>query len=159
MCEPATIMLAISAASTLAGASAASKNAKNQIALTNQAMSDQQVQSNLQASGQKMDRAKQAEAERARLRVAAAESGISGITPGTLLMDSFMQQGQDVSNIAFNADSRSNAATQEALARNTQASNTVPSFMETGLAIAGHVASYDAKTGNVFNGGEKYAGS
>lgn len=100
MCLPAAAVLAMTTiASTAYGVYTTRKNAINQEkALRNtQAIQAQQIHD--QKSVQANDRIHQAQVERARLRAASAESGLSGISVTDVLDNVDFHAGIDVANI------------------------------------------------------------
>ena len=106
MCEP-TLALAIgSAVMGYVGqndqAQAQMDSAGRQQELMNQQITEQQGQIQDQASLETTERNKQGMIERAQMATIAGESGALGISSDRLVMDSFMQEGQDVSSLERN---------------------------------------------------------
>lgn len=144
MCEPTLI---ISTMMTVAGSISARNAAKDQINATNERAYQQQTQINASANMDQFQRAQQARSERAAIRAAAGESGLSGNSIFAQLQESYMNQGLSYGTSEYNRKNGVLSSQQEAQARNTQASNAAPTGFETGLAIAGHVANYDTRSG------------
>jgi hypothetical protein len=113
------------------------------------------------SSNEMSERAKQAAVEQARIRNAASESGVSGLSVGTLLADSIFQEGQDRSGIITNTQSalmqnnnRLQGARASAMSSSNQGYNDAAkanaarmSPLSAGLQIAGSVALYGDKAG------------
>lgn len=147
MCDAVTAALVISTVSAITGAQGAAAAAKSQINAQNEAAEVQQNQINAQVSLDKFERAKAARAERATMRAAAGESGVAGTSVNDLLIDSLMQQGRDMSIMEYNRENKIASSQAEQKARNVEAANSVPSNLETGLAIAGAANTYADRKG------------
>lgn len=135
MCEPTTILMGASAA---IGAFGAHKNAKAQSTNMAKQQSVQADQQHAAASAKAGERAKQSRAERARLRVAAGESGVTGQSFEAQLMDSVFQEGQDQAMIERNLDNAIEAGNAQTATAFSNVNN--PSLLESGLQIASATA-------------------
>lgn len=116
MCEPATVTAVIAGVMAVAGAAttavsinAANNQAEAQVDAANKSaaadyisQTTQQDQVNQQAAQEKMQRAQQAMAERAKLRVTAGESGVGGLSPMKDIAETYMNQGLDASTLETN---------------------------------------------------------
>lgn len=142
MCDPASAMLAISVASSVAGGIGSNKQARAQIEANNAAATAQQDQLNAQAALDTQERSRQGARERATMRVSAGESGVAGASPLGMLMDSLFQEGYDNSITEYNRSNAVEASSRENYARNVDAAGRAQSALETGLQIAGATASY-----------------
>jgi len=80
------------------------------------------------------ERVKQGRAERARLRVAAGEGGVSGQSVNAVMMDAAFQEESDVDRIGTGAKFEQRAS--EARFKSGLASVKNPGMLETGLGIA-----------------------
>ncbi len=103
MCEPTTIMLGISLVAGAVSAVGQRRSAKGQMAA---AATQRQVQGeeiSAKAGREAGERVKQGRAERARLRVAGGEAGISGNSFAASLMDVAFQQNEDVTAVLQDA--------------------------------------------------------
>lgn len=105
----AVISAAAAAASTTMSIQAANNQAEAQVDAANKAsaadyvsQTTQQEQVNQQAAQEKMQRAQQAMAERAQLRVTAGESGVGGLSPMKDIAETYMNQGLDASTLETN---------------------------------------------------------
>jgi hypothetical protein len=103
------VMAAAAAASTTMSIQAANNQAEAQVDASNKAaaadytsQTTQQDQVNQQAAQEKMQRAQQAMAERAKLRVTAGESGVGGLSPMKDIAETYMNQGLDASTLETN---------------------------------------------------------
>lgn len=157
MCEPTTIMLAISAASAVTSYVSANQNAEAQAKASNDATAlsyeqntVRQGQINDQSALDKSERVKQGMLERAKMATIAGESGALGLSSDRLLADSFMQEGTDIASLEKN---RQNNQVQTGYA-NRQAEATGKSeinkaeankgnLLQTGLQIGGEYVRYD----------------
>lgn len=136
MCEPATIIMGVTA---VISAYSANKNAKDQAENMGNAQDAQADQKHAADSVAAGERVKQGNAERSRLRVAAGESNVAGQSFEAEMMDSAMQQDQDIGVIELNT---ANASAAQAAQLSTAFSNVNnPSLVESGLQIGGAVYS------------------
>lgn len=146
MCSP---MLAITAASAVMGyvqqsqmASAQTSAINASVQAQNDATARQYQQTQEQAAQDVSERAKEAMVERARLRVFAGESGLSGASVDRLGNISRMNEGTDLTTIESN---RKNTLEQlhleargaSAKAQSSLNSITQPNLIGSGLQIAG----------------------
>lgn len=132
MCDATVIIMA---ASAIYSASETQKNAKRQERALREQQAVEQSENDRAISVQADDRAKQARAERARLRAMSAESGVAGLSIDELLGNVDMQAGTDIARIEQNGYSRARAS-QTNLNSNLnriEQSN----WVGTGLQIAG----------------------
>lgn len=154
MCEPATIaMIAITAASTAVTYSQQQNSAKAQVqAIQNDyanqqvQLQEQQFQTNAQSQQAMSERARQAQAERSRLRVAAGEAGLAGGVYDSLLRDSYVQEGSDLSILESNRSARMQQSKVDGQSLQSHAKSNLnqvkrPSAVAAGLQIAGSAAS------------------
>jgi len=133
MCAPAAA-LAVTALSAAYGVYTTEKNAKNQAKALSVQAKKQQEQIYDQKSLQANTRMQQARAERARLKAASAESGLTGVSITDMLNDVDFKAGTDVAQIdRATADEldNSNSALQSAYNRIQQ-----PDYLAAGLQIA-----------------------
>ena len=105
----ALIQLAVTIASVAyqaqqssAAADSATHSAENAAAADYAAQYTEQEQVNAAAAQESGERARQAMIERARLRVSAGESGLSGITPQKEQSEVYMQEGLDAATLEVN---------------------------------------------------------
>jgi len=138
MCEPTTL-LAISIATSVASAGAgiyaqnqAGKAQADALQTQAQAQADEQT---AVAELEMGTRVKQARAERARMRVAAGESGISGASFEAQLSNSMFQQNQD--NAITALDTRFANRANEARLGSGLAQIQLPTIASAGLQLAG----------------------
>lgn len=110
MCEPTTIMAVATLAASAYGLNEQRKSAKRNERFARAAEEEATRQDYYNRSVSAQDRAQKARAERARLRAAAAETGLAGVSTGDLLRDVDFQGGQDVALIqqGFNFDNINN---------------------------------------------------
>lgn len=139
MCEPTTLM-ALSIASTVAGAAATNASARNQAAAINEQARIQQSQINAQASQEQFERAREGNRERGAIRVAAGEAGVAGGSVRNQLMDSLFQEGMDSSVVESNREN--SIAASQAENRSRVASLKTASALETGLEIGAIYTDY-----------------
>lgn len=107
---------------------------------------EQQRQNNAAAAQEMSERAREAQIERARLRVISGESGLSGISTDRIENASRFSEGYDIATIEAN---RKNASTQlynEAKSLRAQSQSRLnsinrPSIIGSGLQIVGSIAS------------------
>lgn len=92
------------------GAYTTKENARKQEKAYRQAQAVQEDQTRDQISVQANERTRQARAERARLRAASAESGVSGLSIDDILNNVDFQSGMDISNMQANQSNRVNAS-------------------------------------------------
>lgn len=135
MCEPTTILMGLSIATAAAGAVAQADTAKQRQRSVNEQADARAEEINAQKTIEAGERVKQARAERARLRVAAGEAGIGGVSFEDQLFDSFLQEDLDLGNLAKDKEFQLRAT--EANRRSGLAQSQGPSALETGLNIAG----------------------
>lgn len=128
-------------------------------------LEEQSNQITASASNELSERAKSAAIEQARIRTASAESGVAGLSVGTLIADSAFQEGADRGGIITNfqnkqkqnnnelkganarAASQSNSGYNEANNTIQRANSSRQSLLSTGLQIAGSVGSYGVSQG------------
>ena len=151
MCEPTTIMMAISAVSagvSYIGGQQQADNAQtasnNAAQLEYQQINEKQQQINQQSALDQSERNKQGLLEQAKISTIAGESGALGISSDRLMLDSFMQEGTDMASLEKN---RVNAIKQtgwegkqaqgSAGVRNASIAGSRPNLIGTGLQIAG----------------------
>lgn len=156
MCEPTTIMLAISAASAglsyVEGQSTARRMAEasnESTELAYQQENERLQQVNEQSALDKSERIKQGMLERAKVATIAGESGALGLSSDRLVLDSFMQEGTDIASLEknrLNQEKQSGWSNKQAEAtgqsNNNNAYSKAPSLLSTGLQIGGEVAAY-----------------
>jgi hypothetical protein len=158
MCEPTTIMLAVSAVTSAVGAvaeyqqtksSAAAQetNLQNSMAEQQSALNVQQVQVNEQTAQQVSERAKQALIERGHMIAAGADSGVEGSNQARLINGSQMAEAQDMATLDANrrAAEGQNQLQKRGIVTQTQgALNQIkqPSLVGTGLKIIGAGADF-----------------
>lgn len=158
MCEPTTIMLGISAASSAmayvggqqnaaATASAARDNLNRQAVV----QTEQQTQLNAQATDKKTQAQRQAEIAQGRLAAVSGESGVA-LNGDILLRDSEMAKATDIATIEANRvasikQSKNDMGALETNADNItmDAYNKAPTLIGTGLQIGGAYADYKSK--------------
>lgn len=131
MCNP-LVALAVSTAISLAASKAAANAQKKSIEANHEqqqeASLEQQRQINAESANEQQQRAIQGNVERGRMRVAAGEAGVGGLTTQRLLSDSYFQEASDIAVIEGN---RGNSAAQSQLkAKSNRAEN------QSGLNIA-----------------------
>ncbi len=112
---------------------------------------EQQRQNNAAAAQQMSERAREAQIERARLRVLAGESGLSGVSTDRIENASRFNEGYDIATIEANRLNASKQITNEAKGIRAQSQsklNTIdrPSLIGTGLQIVGSIAQTGAET-------------
>lgn len=107
----------LTAASAGVGLYRAERNADRQAAAVRQAAEIQQDEINDQLSVEANQRARAARAERARIRAASAETGLTGTTIGSLLRDVDFQAGMDIALMEQNAGNRQRAADSQTRSR------------------------------------------
>jgi hypothetical protein len=161
MCEPTTIMLAISAVgagmSYVGGqqnASNAAKAANDSTKLGYQQENERLSQVNDQSALDKSERIKQGLLERAKASTIAGESGALGISSDRLILDSFMQEGTDMASLEKNRlnQGKQSAWSKKRMEADGQSSiNTAygnaPTLISTGLQIGAAGMEYStAKT-------------
>ena len=171
MCEPETIgsmaftaaetaMVGISAASAAvsyagqqAQADAISASAKQSNDAQMSQLQIQRQQINEQAADQMSERAKQAQAMDARLRVSAGESGVSGPTVDRLSNEIYANEDQDITHIQKNRSNsmQQSGATADGINAQTQSMLNQaprPSIIGSGLQIAGTAADVQIRKAN-----------
>lgn len=147
MCEPITLALTttqlimggIAAAGAAAGAVAAASQAQAQADALGEQREAQAKQIGDAAGLTLGERAKQARAERARLRVAAGESGVSGQSFEAQLLQSSFDQSEDSATIQ--ADTRNRQTASQARTNAELTKTQQPGAIATGLQIVGAGAS------------------
>lgn len=153
MCEPTTVLtIASTAFSFVQQAQQASQNdAAIEAAYNNSLIgyAQQQKQINAAATDEMSDRAREALIERGRLRVAAAESGVTGNSTDQLERQSLFDEGFDMARIEGNRKNAQAQAYQDAKAGQAGAQSRVasvkrPSLIGAGLQIAGAYAQGEA---------------
>ncbi len=165
MCEPTSIMMGLSIASSVSsfmgGQQQASSVADAQDDNLNayyKQTAQKQTEINEAAASDTLERRKQGMVDRAESVTAAGESGALGFTSDRLISDSLMQQGTD---ITFIENNRSNAVKQtnnenksaqaNAQSRTNDAYSNAPGLIDTGLQIGTDIYSskQNVKTGTV----------
>jgi Fe-S cluster assembly iron-binding protein IscA len=127
-------MIALSVGSAAVAGYGANEQAKSNRALAEKSAKLRAEELHAKTSAEAGERVKQARAERARLRVAAGEAGVSGVSFEDQLYDSFLQEDFDLG--ALGRDSQfANRANQSNL-ESAYANNQGPSALELGLGIA-----------------------
>lgn len=104
MCEPTTILTAVSLVSAGYGLYQTDRNADRQERAYRQAQEEQEEQLLDQLGAEATDRAKLARRERARLRAMSAESGLAGLTLDTLVNQESFDEGFDISRMTHNTN-------------------------------------------------------
>jgi hypothetical protein len=137
MCLP-VVVAAIAVASTIYGVVKQKQNAKNQEKALTAAAAVQREQIYDQHSLQAQQRMHQAQAERARLRAASAETGLSGISITDTLNNVDFQAGTDVANIEKGNYNEINASNTMLQSRYNMIQQ--PDYIAAGLSIAGSAA-------------------
>lgn len=103
MCNPQLIVMAAASAYSLREQRV---NARRQQRFFAEARAEQDRQIGQQRNLDIENRARRARAERARLRALSAETGLTGITPDTLLRDVDFQSGRDIAVLEQNRDNQ-----------------------------------------------------
>lgn len=154
MCEPTTIMLAISVAGAAMSyvqqqqqAKAAQSSAQQAANVNAQVYAKQQEQIDAQAAEQMSERGKQALIERAKLRVLGAESGITGNSTDQLERQSMFNEGSDMATLEGHRRNQQDQAYLDAKGGVAAAQGRMnaikqPSLIGTGLQIAGSYYGY-----------------
>ena len=132
MCEPTTI---IAITGVVVGAVAKRRQAKKQFAAAKEGREAQAEEIAAKSGAKAGERVKQGRAERARLRVAAGESGVAGQSFEAQMLDSAFQEDQDLASIDQNTDFEQRGS--ESRFQSVLASVDNPSALATGLQIAG----------------------
>lgn len=157
MCDPATIMLAVSAASAVASYAqqqdAARKQehaAEDNYRAQQEQLAQQQKQVNEGAAQQESERARAMLIEQGRLRVASGEAGVYGNSVDRSMNESVFNAGTDITTIENNRRNGILQTGNEANSLRAKAQGIVntsnrPSALGTGLTIAGQVGGYAAK--------------
>jgi hypothetical protein len=147
MCEPTTLMLAASAIASVVGtAQAATAQQSALTASTNQ----QYKQINDQAAQEQSQHAIQTNAEQAKIRVAAGESGVGGASVAAQMMDVLFQQSYDTGLINKNRSNALEAAQTGSQAKMAEIKQ--PDYLGAGLQIAGAYSDMQTKAGKTFTG-------
>lgn len=148
MCEPTTIMMGLSLA-TAAGTAIQTVNQQNKMAdAQEKALTDasaqsatqaqiEQAQINEQATDELSLRARTALSERARLRVAAAESGVGGQTTQRVVNNPYTQAGWDMSRIRSNTQKAKQQSSLNAQGRAAGYASQASSIQRGSMAGAG----------------------
>lgn len=149
MCDPVSIGLSIGGALLQRAAQnqqiqAGYDAAAEQTALSYQQIAEQEKQINQQSGLDQSERIKQGMVERAQMATIAGESGALGFSSDRLIGDSYMQQGLDISSMETNrqnsikqAEWEKKKAQGSANARTSELEASSPSWVATGLQIAG----------------------
>jgi hypothetical protein len=132
MCAPAAL-LAISAATTAVSYSQQQKLASANRANAAEQRANQKEEIEAQRAARAGERVKQARAERARLRVAAGEAGIEGVSFEDQMFDIALQEDLDLGMLAKDAEFQQRAS--DARYRGILNQNAGPSALEMGLGI------------------------
>ncbi|HUF73738.1 MAG TPA: hypothetical protein VMR74_12655 [Gammaproteobacteria bacterium] len=135
MCEPVSLSTALMVASSTAAVYGQYQQAGAQTDALALQRQHQQEEIQAQADERAGERVKQARAERARLRVAAGEAGVSGISFEDQLYDTYLQEDLDLGILA--KDSRFADRASDARYRSGLAGVNRPSVLGAGLQIAG----------------------
>ena len=149
MCEPTTIITALSVASSVSSFMGGQQQASNVADAESNNLQEfykqtarKQTEINEQASVNTLERRKQGMIDRAEAVTAAGESGALGFTSDRLIADSFFQQGTDVSTMELNRKNQiiqtineNDAAYTSATGKTNQAYSNAPGLIETGLQI------------------------
>lgn len=138
MCEPTTAMLAISTAVSMAGTGASliqqNQTANAQQKALNETTRENRSQINDQAQQRIMERARAAQAERARITTLAGESGVAGNSVDAQLRDTRFQQGYDSATINQNRMNQLRGSQTQARAEASRIAQ--PDYIGAGLQIA-----------------------
>jgi hypothetical protein len=138
MCEPTTLAIMAMASTAASTAGQMSQARATQKALGQQREA-QAEEINAQVSQKAGDRVEAARAERARLRVAAGEAGVSGNSFEAQIMDTVMQQEEDIGRVMMGGEFQQRAS--EVNYKSAMAQNRGPSPLAAGLNIASSGAS------------------
>lgn len=135
MCEPVSVMTGLAVGSSILGLAGQSEQARTTRRFASASATNRQEEIDARASAQAGERVKQARAERARLRVAAGEAGIAGVSFEDALFNTYLQEDLDVGQIGQQQfyDTRANDLQLQGII----AGNQGPSALESGLTIAG----------------------
>lgn len=134
MCEPTTIMTALALTSAAAGTYGQYRSASAQEDALNEQARIRAEENADAAETQLGERVREARKERARIRVAAGESGVAGLSVAAQLSNSFLQQSQDVATIRRQAHMNQRAA--NAATRSEMSKIVKPTALSAGLQIA-----------------------
>lgn len=135
MCDPVTAIVLAGSAYTL---NEQRKAAKRSERFYREAQAEQEEQIHASKSIEANDRAQRARAERARLRAAAAESGLSGITTDDILRDVDFQAGRDISRIQLSQEFEQTASrySLQSNLNNIRQPDYIGSALNAGLVLA-----------------------
>lgn len=133
MCDPVSVGIALSMTTAAIGVYSADQAAGAQQEALDTQREQQAEELSTKASVEMGERVKQARRERARIRVAAGESGVQGASFESQLMDSFAQENQDLALISKNA----RFADRASAGQHASLSNAIdrPSYLSAGLQI------------------------
>lgn len=160
MCEPTTLLAISAGISTLsaaAGHAAQSRQAKAEASAATESYNMDQAQlaerynqQNQELNQQQTQRTREAMVERGRLNAAYGEGGVTGGSLDRVLNQSEFNLGQDLATMGANRDNLTRQTRMEGLGLRANAQSRMnsikqPSFIDTGLKIAG--AAVDYKTG------------
>jgi hypothetical protein len=160
MCEPTTLLAisaGISALSATAGHMATSRQAKAEDAATKSAyamdqmqLSERYEQQNQELNQQQNERTRAAMVERGRLNAAYSEGGLQGGSLDRIVNTNEFNLGQDIATMNANRSNLTKQTRMEGIGLRATAQSRLnqikrPSFLDTGLKIAG--AAVDYKTG------------
>lgn len=165
MCEPTTIAAVLAIGSQVIGHAQQERRADNLTsifrqdqALSEQALTEQQEQVSDQAEQKTSDAIRKARIERARLRVASGEAGLGQVTAGRITDQPLFDLGMDISRIEKNRKNRTRQIERKKQSnristRRKVASLDRPSLIGTGLKI-GTTAAAGASAGAFGFGGK-----
>lgn len=133
MCEPTTIMLAVSAISAAASAYSQKRAGEAQAEITQQQYEERSEQMSDAANAEMSLKARQARKERERMRVLTGEAGVSGNSFEAMLGDSLQQQDMGFANMRTNARNQQQALHTQT--RSKMAGIQIPTALGAGLQI------------------------
>lgn len=160
MCEPTTLLAisaGISALSAGAGHMAQSRQAKAETSAAQSAyamdqmqLAEQYTQQNQELNQQQTQRSREAMIERGRLNAAYGEGGLTGGSLDRIMNQNEFNLGQDMATMEANRGNLTKQTRMDGMGLRANAASRMnqikrPSFIDTGLKIAG--AAVDYKTG------------
>lgn len=147
MCEPVSIMTALSVATTAAGIVTQVKAAKAQERAIAAQLAQSETEINDKATAEINERQRAARREQARIKVAAGQAGLQlGGSIDALLADSMMQAGLSEEALRDNQENQLRSVRSEANAAYSRVNK--PSLLSAGLQLAGAgVSGYAAGLG------------
>lgn len=135
MCEPVSIMIALSVATTAASIVGEVKAAKKQEAAIREQLAESITQVDDKAVGELNDRQRAARREQGRMKVAAGEAGLQlGGSIDLLLKDSLMQSGLSAERTTGNRENELKNVTAEANSALSRVET--PTLLGAGLRLA-----------------------